>query len=87
MGSGFHGALSALSAFLTRIKHKYRLFRDDTPLMERWTVCFYCSERLELYHEVDQIGLIFDFKDSNKRAGGMVFHIKSSRRSSLAKSS
>jgi hypothetical protein len=31
MGRGLHGALSAL---LARIKHKYRLFRDDTLLME-----------------------------------------------------
>lgn len=72
MGSGLNGALSAL---LTRIKHKYRLFRDDTPLMELWTVCIHCSAKLELYHEVDQISLIFHFKDSNKRAGGMVLRI------------
>jgi hypothetical protein len=31
MGRGLYGALSAL---LARIKHKYRLFRDDTLLME-----------------------------------------------------
>ncbi|PVH72544.1 hypothetical protein DL98DRAFT_520444, partial [Cadophora sp. DSE1049] len=72
LGSGFHGALRAL---LTRIKHKCRLFKDDTPFMELWTVCIHCSATLELYHEVDQIGMIFDFKDSHKRAGGMVLRI------------
>ncbi|KAH7418680.1 hypothetical protein BKA64DRAFT_654980 [Cadophora sp. MPI-SDFR-AT-0126] len=72
MGSGFYGALRAL---LIRIKHKCRLFRDDTPLMELWTVCIHCFAKLELFHEVDQIGMIFDFKDSNKRAAGMVLRI------------
>jgi hypothetical protein len=71
LGRGLHGALSAL---LARIKHKYRLFRDDTPLMELWTVCIHCSAKLELYHESDQLGLIFDFKDST-RARGMVLRI------------
>jgi hypothetical protein len=66
MGRGLHGALSAL---LARIKHKYGLFRDDTPLMDLWTVCIHCSTKLELYHEVNQIGLIFDFKDSTRPKG------------------
>ena len=65
----------ALSTLLARIKHKYRLFRDDMPLMELWTVCIHCSAKLELYYKADQIGLIFDFKDSNKRARGIVLRI------------
>jgi hypothetical protein len=71
IGRGLHGALSAL---LARIKHKYGLFRDDTPLMDLWTVCIHCSANLELYYEVDQIGLIFDFKDST-RARGMFLRV------------
>ncbi|KAH8650260.1 hypothetical protein BGZ60DRAFT_421626 [Tricladium varicosporioides] len=71
MGRGLHGALSALIA---RIKHKYRLFRDGTPLVELWTVCIHCSTKLELYHEADQISLVFDFKD-NKGGGGIVLRI------------
>jgi hypothetical protein len=33
------------------------------------------SAKLELHHEADQIVLVFDFKDGNKGAGGMVLRI------------
>jgi hypothetical protein len=72
IGRGLHGSLSAL---LTRVKHKYRLFMDHEPLIRLLTVCTECCTKLDLYHEVDQIDQIFSFRDNNERSGGMVLRI------------
>jgi hypothetical protein len=67
-----HGSLSAL---LTRVNHKYRLFMDHGPLIRLLTLCIECCTELGLYHEVDQIDQIFGFRDNNERPGGMVLRI------------
>jgi hypothetical protein len=72
IGRGLHGSLSA---FLTRAKHKYRLFMDHEPLIRLLTVCIECCTKLDLYHEVDQIDQVFGFRDSNERSGGIVLRI------------
>jgi hypothetical protein len=72
IGRGLHGSLSAL---LTRVKHKYRLFMDHGPLIRLLTLCIECCTELGLYHEVDQIDQIFGFKDNNEIPGGMVLRI------------
>jgi hypothetical protein len=66
IGKGLHGSLSAL---LTRVEHKYRLFIDHKPLVRLLTVCIECCAKLELYHEVDQ------FRDNNEISRGMVLRI------------
>ncbi|KAH6667739.1 hypothetical protein B0J14DRAFT_567113 [Halenospora varia] len=68
IGKGLHGSLNALC---TRIKHKYK----SAPLMRLLTVCIDCCAELELYHEADQIGQIFGFKDNNTTPGEMVLRI------------
>ena len=61
IGRGLHGSLSAS---LTRVKHKYRLFMAHEPLIKLLTVCIECYTKLDLYHEVDQIDQVFGFRDS-----------------------
>jgi hypothetical protein len=72
IGKGLHGSLSA---FLTRVEHKYRLFMDHKPLIRLLTVCIKCCAKLELYHEVDQIDQIFSFRDNDEISRGMVIRI------------
>jgi hypothetical protein len=72
IGRGLHGSLSAL---LTRVKHKYRLFMDHGPLIRLLTLCIECCTELGLYHEVDQIDQIFGFRDNNERPRGIVLRI------------
>jgi hypothetical protein len=55
---GLHRSLSAL---LTRVKHKYRLFIDHKPLIRLLTVYIKCYTKLNLYYKVDQIDQIFGF--------------------------
>jgi hypothetical protein len=45
-----HGSLSA---FFTRVKHKYRLFIDHKSLIRLLTVCIECCTKLDLYYKVD----------------------------------
>lgn len=69
VGKGIHGSLNAL---LTKIKHKNKLSKKDTPLMGLLTICIECCEGLGL-HE-DDLGQIPSSKDS-KPLGSMVLSL------------
>jgi hypothetical protein len=43
--------------------------------MRLLTVCAKCCAKLRLYHEVDQVGQIFDVRDKNRTLGETVLRV------------